>query len=145
MSGFKFRLQKILDIRYDKEEDSKRNFKIAQDAKKVVEKKLETLEENYSKYSKIGFGGSTVELRIRQSYCNVLQFNIEESTNELKEKIKALELKKEDLKQKQIERKTVEILKDKQLEAYIKEQNVIEQKANDEFALYGYIRNLKNK
>jgi flagellar FliJ protein len=49
------------------------------------------------------------------------------------------------LKQKQIERKTVETLKDKQLKAFIKEQELIEQKSNDEFALYGFIRNIERR
>jgi len=34
----------------------------------------------------------------------------------------------------------VEILRDKQKDKFIKEQNRIEQKTNDEFALYGFIR-----
>ncbi|MFU0823737.1 flagellar export protein FliJ [Clostridium sp.] len=145
MSGFKFRLQKILDIRYAKEEESKREFKAAQDEKNLVEKKLETLQESYDKYSKFDLNCSAVERKIRQSYCNVLEFNIVETSEELEKKVEVLETKRELLKSRQIERKTVEILKDKQKQAYIKEQNLIEQNANDEFALYGYIRNSKAK
>lgn len=145
MSGFNFRLQKILDIRYQREEESKRLFKEAQDNKNVIEKKLNELEYNYKKYSRLETNCSMVERKIRQNYCNVLHFNINETTVELSKKSEELEIKREDLKKSQIERKTVEILKDKQKQAYIKEQNLIEQKNNDEFALYGFIRNLKNK
>ncbi|MEA4825243.1 MAG: flagellar export protein FliJ [Clostridium sp.] len=145
MSGFNFRLQKILDIRYQREEESKRLFKEAQDNKNVIEKKLSELECNYKKYSRLETNCSMVERKIRQNYCNVLHFNINETTVELSKKSEELEIKREDLKKSQIERKTVEILKDKQKQAYLKEQNLIEQKNNDEFALYGFIRNLKNK
>jgi flagellar FliJ protein len=143
MSGFNFRLQKILDIRYDKEEESKRIFRKAQDEKNVVEQKLDNLTESYNKYSKVDMSCSMVERKIKQNYCNVLHFNINETTEELTQKVEELELKRDQLKQRQIERKTVEILKDKQKQAYLKEQSSIEQKANDEFALYGFIRNLK--
>lgn len=143
MSGFSFRLQKILDIRYEKEEESKREFKKAQDAKNQVQNKLDSLKESYTKYSKVDLSCSAVERRIKNNYCNVLQFNINETTSELEKKHSILESKREVLKEKQIERKTVEILKDKQKAAYLKELDSIEQKANDEFALYGYIRNQK--
>ncbi|MCY6959602.1 flagellar export protein FliJ [Clostridium brassicae] len=143
--GFNFRLQKVLDIRTDKEEESKRIFKKAQDEKNKVEKRLDFLKDEYNKYSKFKKECSVVERKIRQNYCTSLHFSIGETHDELKNKSKILEEKRQDLKQKQVERKTVEILKDKQKEAYIKEQNLIEQKANDEYALYSFIRNLKNR
>lgn len=143
MQGFNFRLQRVLDIRIDKEEESKRIFKKAQDEKSEVEQKLNDFKNKYNKYSKVDTSCSMLERKIRQSYCNALYFNIGEVSAELKRKEILLEEKREELKQKQIERKTVEILRDKQREAFIKEQNLIEQKANDEFALYGYVRNLK--
>ncbi len=143
MEGFKFRLEKVLDIRYDKEEESKRVFTEAQNSKNQVEEKLNTLTEGYDKYSKVDVSCSMLERKIRQNYCNALHFNINETKVELTEKTNELEIKREELKQRQIERKTVEILKENQKQAYIKEQNQIEQKANDEFALYAFIRNLK--
>lgn len=143
MQEFNFRLQRVLDIRIDKEEESKRIFKKAQDEKNEVEQKLNDFKNKYNKYSKVDTSCSMVERKIKQSYCNALYFNIGEVSAELKRKEILLEEKREELKQKQIERKTVEILRDKQRETFIKEQNLIEQKANDEFALYGYVRNLK--
>ena len=50
MSKFKFRLQKLLDIRKDMEEQSKLQFKKAQQEKDKVVSKLNSLKENYSKY-----------------------------------------------------------------------------------------------
>ncbi|KGM97407.1 flagellar biosynthesis protein FliJ [Clostridium novyi A str. 4552] len=143
MQGFKFRLQSLLDIRCNLEEQSKIAFKEAQSAKNLIENKLNNLKENYNKYSKIDFSCNATERKIRQKYCNVLEFNIDETSVELIKKNEILENKREQLKKRQMERKTVEILKDKQEVAYIKEQNLIEQKANDEFALYAYIRKCK--
>ncbi|EDS76739.1 flagellar export protein FliJ [Clostridium massiliodielmoense] len=143
MQGFKFRLQSLLDIRCNLEEQSKIAFKEAQSAKNLIENKLNNLKENYNKYSKIDFSCNATERKIRQKYCNVLEFNIDETNVELIKTNEILENKREQLKKRQMERKTVEILRDKQEVAYIKEQNLIEQKANDEFALYAYIRKCK--
>ena len=49
------------------------------------------------------------------------------------------------MKQCQVDKKTVEILKEKQKSAFLREQNLIEQKTNDEFALYAFIRNNHGK
>ena len=49
------------------------------------------------------------------------------------------------MKNKQVARKTVDILKEKQLNAYNKEQDRVEQVNNDEFALYAYMRNHASK
>lgn len=144
MEQYKFRLQKLLDIRSQKEEESKRNFKDAQTDKLRVEKKLNELKENYKKYRQTPQSESVIEQKIRYVYLNTITFSINETHQELNKKEKVLEEKRDDLKQKQIERKTVETLKEKQKEAFFKEQNLIEQKANDEFALYGFIRNFEN-
>lgn len=144
MQQYHFRLQKLLDIRLQKEEESKRIFKEAQSEKLKVEKKLNELKENYIKYRTISNKESVIEQKIRHVYLNAINYSINEAHEELAKKQKVLEEKRDELKQKQIERKTVETLKEKQKETFFKEQNLIEQKANDEFALYGFIRNLKN-
>jgi flagellar FliJ protein len=53
MEQYRFRLQKLLEIRKDKEEESKRIFKEAQAEKLKVEKKLNDLKQNYDKYREI--------------------------------------------------------------------------------------------
>lgn len=144
MQQYHFRLQKLLDIRVQKEEESKRIFKEAQSEKLKVEKKLNELKENYKKYRTVSNKESVIEQKIRHVYLNAINYSINEAHEDLVKKQKVLEEKREELKQKQIERKTVETLKEKQKETFLKEQNLIEQKANDEFALYGFIRNHKN-
>lgn len=143
MEKFNFRLQKLLDIREDMEERSKVIFKKAQDEKNNTQIKLQNLTENYEKYSEVRKNGSVIEQKITQAYLNSLTLCIDETNEELQKKCSVLEEKREELKQKQIERKTVEILKDKQEAKFIKEQNQIEQKNNDEFALYGFMRKLE--
>lgn len=145
MENFKFRLQKLLDIRIDREEESKINFKKAQQEKIGAEQNLEKLNTNYTKFSEERKYGSIVQQKITQAYLNSLSGCIDQANVELNNKETILEQKRKELKDTQIERKTVEILKDKQKAKFIKEQNLIEQKANDEFALYGFIRKLERR
>lgn len=61
MKGYSFRLQKLLDIREKKEEESKMKFKQAQMEKNYTEEKLFKLKNNYSKYSNINLNDSILE------------------------------------------------------------------------------------
>lgn len=140
MEQYQFRLQKLLDIRADKEEESKRNFKEAQSEKLKVEEKLNNLKESYKKYRDMTGEESVIERKIKHVYLNTINYNIAETLKELKSKEKVLEDRREDLKLRQIDRKTVESLKEKQKAEFIKEQELIEQKMNNEFALYAFIR-----
>lgn len=137
---YKFRLQKLLDIRMDSEEKSKLKFKEAQREKNLVEKQLNDLKENYKVHRNITTDESIIHQKIKQNYLNAINFSINETTAVLRDKNITLDEKRENLKKCQVEKKTVEILKEKQVSAFIKEQNSIEQKANDEFALYAFIR-----
>ncbi|OFI06808.1 flagellar biosynthesis chaperone [Clostridium acetireducens DSM 10703] len=145
MKKYKFRLQKLLDIRKEKEEESKIEFKKAQKEKLDLENKIHNLKNNYKKYNSIKNNESIIEQKIKMQYLNALVFTINDANKELEYKIQILDKKREELKQKQIERKTVEILKEKKKNEFIKEQNLIEQKANDEYALYGFIRKCERR
>lgn len=145
MDNFKFRLQKLLDIRMDKEEESKIDFKKAQQEKINAEQNLDNLNSNYKKFSEERKHGSIVKQKITQAYLNSLSGCINQASIELDNKETILEQKRKELKDSQIDRKTVEILRDKQKAKFIKEQNLIEQKINDEFALYGFIRKFERR
>ncbi|EPY2305730.1 flagellar export protein FliJ [Clostridium sporogenes] len=145
MKGYSFRLQKLLDIREKKEEESKMKFKQAQMEKNHTEEKLFNLKNNYNKYNNINLNDSILEKKIRHSYLSSLNFCINETANELQQKLRVVEERREELKTKQVERKTVEILKEKDKLAFEKEQNMIEQRNNDEFALYAFIRNTERR
>lgn len=143
MEVFNFKMQRLLDIREDMEEQCKVEFKRIQNEKQKVEDKLEELKEIYHKNRVINFQCSTVEKKIQQSYLNSLNSSINETHKVLITKTQEVNLKREELKQRQIDKKIVETLKDKKKAEFIKEQNLIEQKNNDEFAIYSFIRNKK--
>lgn len=145
MNKFNFRLKKLLDIRNDKEEECKLEFKRALDEKKNVEDRLEDLKLTYLNESYNSSKGTIVERKIRGKYLELIDLRLNETREELIEKEKIVEFKREDLIIKQREKKTVEILRDKQFEEFQKEQSEIEQRNNDEFALYGFIRKLERR
>lgn len=143
MGKFNFRLQKLLDLKFQKEEQSKLVFKRAQEEKLKVEQKLDTLKDDYKKYSEVRMFGTVVEQKITHNYLEALISCIDETNVELNKRNQVLEQKRKELVEKQIERKTVETLKEKQKINFELETKLIEQKFNDELALYGYIRKLE--
>lgn len=140
VQGYKFKLQKLLEIRETREEEKKIIFMNANREKLKVQQTLESLENNYYKYSTMDISSSTYERKIQQNYLNLLYSSIETTVVTLEEKTQVLEEKRLDLVLAQVERKTVEILKEKQKREFLKEQDRIEQLQNDEFALYGFVR-----
>lgn len=143
VKGYKFGLQKLLEIREEKEEESKRNFTKSKKAKHQTEQDLNDLNESYDKYKGIKPGEDVIYQKVKRNYLNALQNGINEKEKELIKRERELELSRIDLKEKQIERKTVSRLKERHYESFIKEQDRIEQLNNDEFALYAYMRNVK--
>lgn len=140
MKGYKFRLQKLLDIRLDKEEQCKREFREVQHEKNIIENKLENLEDSYNKYNVIKTDETTIQRKMKNMYLVAMEHSINDTKIDLNKKVTEVDKKREELKNKQVERKTVEILKEKDSFNFKKQQDLIEQKNNDEFALYGFIR-----
>ena len=140
MNGYKFRLQKLLDIRIDKEEESKIKFKEAQVQKENTEGRLDNLKQTYEDVRKAENASTLIERKIKSNYLNAVNISIDNTQKELDKNVLFLEEKRGELEKKQIERKTVEILKDKKELIFLKEQEMVEQKTNDEFALYVFIR-----
>lgn len=138
--GYKFRLQKLLEFRQDVEDKSKISFMEAMSEKNRVEMELNCLQDSYNRYKNIPLNLSTIEKKIVQNYLNVVNNSIEDTTSLLDEKEVIVEEKRENLVKSQVERKTVEILKEKDYGRYISEENRKEQNQVDEFALYGYVR-----
>lgn len=141
--GYKFSLQKLLEMREEKEEESKRKFSESKKAKIQTENELNSMRRDFDKYKGIKPGEDVVYQKIKRRYLVALEVGIKNKEKELVAKERDLELKRLDLKEKQIDRKTVAKLKEKDYAKFIKEQNRIEQINNDEFALYGYIRNIE--
>lgn len=144
MKKFKFKLEKLLDINIKEEDESKLKYTRAQDEKKIVEKSLKKLEEDYKKYSDITRTSDVITQKITINYLSGLTQSIKLTDEKLKEEEKKVIEAQNDLIQKQIKRKSLEILKEKEMERVRKEEERIEQITNDEFALYAYIRNNVN-
>ncbi|MDI9219178.1 flagellar export protein FliJ [Clostridium tertium] len=141
MSGnFKFRLEKLLEIRTEKEEESKRLFNKTEREKQKTEEKLNNLKFNYDKYSGINKDESLVYQKIKRNYLFALDKGITETEKDLTIKLKELDIRREDLLKKQIERKTVDILKERKSLEFYKEEERKDQIFNDELALYAYMR-----
>lgn len=141
MSGnFKFRLEKLLEIRTEKEEESKRLFNKTEIEKQKTEEKLNNLKFNYEKYNGINKGESIVYQKIKRNYLFALDKGITETEKDLTIKLKKLDIRREDLLKKQIERKTVDILKERKSLEFYKEEERKDQIFNDELALYAYMR-----
>ena len=138
---FKFGLDKLLEIRKEKEEESKRLFTESQREKKKIEEKLEELNESYHKYKGITPNEDIVYQKLKRYYIQGVQSGIKSTEKDLGLKNQEIDKRRRDLTVKQMERKTVETLKDKKYEAYVKEQDRVEQINLDELALYAYVRN----
>ena len=139
MSNFKFKLQKLLDIRVNEEEESKLFYSKAQNQKNIVENKLHELENNYKKYSDISRAKDTISQKITMNYLSYLNTTIKDTEKEIE-----LEKAKKDFIDKRIKRRSLEVLKENKILEIKKEEERLEQISNDEFALYGYIRKTSN-
>ena len=144
MSNFKFKLQKLLDIRVNEEEESKLFYSKAQNQKNIVENKLHELENNYKKYSDISRAKDTISQKITMNCLSYLNTTIKDTEKELEAKEIELEKAKKDFIDKRIKRRSLEVLKENKILEIKKEEERLEQISNDEFALYGYIRKTSN-
>ena len=109
MENFKFRLQRVLDIKIKNEEESKIKYSKAQNEKRVVEKELDDLKQMYK-------------------------------SNELSKKEELLNEARVNLLNKQIERKSLEKLKENKFNLHKKKEELKEQATNDEFGMYSFLR-----
>ena len=138
---FKFGLDKLLEIRKEKEEESKRLFTESQREKKKIEEKLEELNQSYNKYKGITPNEDIVYQKLKRYYIQGVQSGIKSNEKDLSLKNQEVDKRRRDLTVKQMERKTVQTLKDKKYDSYVKEQDRVEQINLDELALYSYVRN----
>ena len=139
--NFKFRLQKVLDLKVKDEEEIKMEFAKIQQKKIDIETNLENLESNYSKYSISKNNDSIQNQKITINYLLALNNSIMDLSEELDKSTNEHEKARKQLISKQIERKSLEKLKEKKYGQYYKEENLKEQNTNDEFASMSYLRN----
>jgi flagellar FliJ protein len=138
--NYKFKLQRLLDIREQEEEGKKIVFMEALRNKNKVEAELKDLEDSFEKYSIVTNDMNTTERKIQHHYLNLLNSTIGITKEKLKTDEERVESTRKELVTAQVNKKIVSILKEKDKEKFIKEENRIEQIQNDEFALYGFLR-----
>ena len=85
MKKFKFKLEKLLDINIKEEDESKLKYTQAQNEKRIVEKNLERLEENYKKYSDITRANDAISQKVTINYLSTLTQSIKLTDEKLKE------------------------------------------------------------
>lgn len=140
MENFKFRLQRVLDIKIKSEEESKIKYSKAQNEKRVVEKELDDLKQMYKKYENEIDVEDHISRIITFNYLNSLSNNINIKSNELFKKEELLNEARVDLLNKQIERKSLEKLKENKFNLHKKKEELKEQSTNDEFGMYSFLR-----
>lgn len=140
MEGFNFKLQKVLDIKLKNEDKSKIKYSKAQNEKRVVEKELDNLKQIYKKYKNEINVEDSVSRIITFNYLNSLSNTINVKNNELSKKEELLNEARVDLLNKQIERKSLEKLKENKYKLYKKKEEQKEQATNDEFGMYAFLR-----
>jgi len=140
MNKYRFKLEKLLDLRKEKEEEAQKEFIEAQlNRDKTSQQQIDS-KNKYKFYSTNKPKESVIERKIRNNYLNALTLEINRISLKLENENVEVELKRKAVVERQVERKTVEKLKENGEEVFKKEQEDIEQKANDEFALFGHIR-----
>lgn len=145
MDKYKFKLQKLLEIREEKEEENKRLFKNEINALRVEKEKLTKITDDIKKYSGIQKDEDLIYQKIKRNYLTALEIGKKEGERLVKIKEKEVEFRRLDLIESTKEKKTVEKLKEKDIERFVSEINRVEKNNNDEFALYGYLRNIERR
>ena len=100
-SGYKFSLQKLLEIRGEKEEESKRLFTESQRQKQITENELNNMRDSYDKYKGIRPGEDVIYQKIKRNYLLALESGIKSKEKELVVKSREVEVRRIDLKQRQ--------------------------------------------
>lgn len=139
--NFKFRLQKILEIREEEEEELKLKLGKVQVEVNRISNKIDDMKKEYKNYSFKKLDMDLISQKITKNYLYALEQSIDSEKKILKLRNEDLNETKEELKAKMIEKKSIEILKEKKYNDFLKVENIKEQIANDEFAMISYIRN----
>jgi flagellar FliJ protein len=142
MTGFVFRLQKVLDHRIRIEDARRQAFIMARQGylnekellasleQKLVELNSRSVEKTSGVYTYIA----------AINYGALLEERIEKQSGKVQSAMEEMDKKRVKFEESQKDRKVLEKLREKALEEYLELQDKAEQNRNDEFALYGYVR-----
>lgn len=142
---FKFRLEKVLELKIQKENEHMITHSKILNKKIKIESDIDNLENTYNEYLKLQNNETDIlNKKLTYNYTNFLY----QSVLSLKEELKGVEVEYEKslsvLTGLQLERKALEKLKEKHYQKYIAQLDALEDDLNDEFATQAYFKNLKN-
>jgi flagellar FliJ protein len=142
MKGFTFRLQKVLDHRIDVEDTKKDEFVKSRMEYIKQQEHLESLKQEIARTNKIKPKKSTniFSYITMNNYKTALNEKTEIQEKRVDIYRESMNQKKEEFLESKRDRKVIEKLKDKAHNEFTIDQNKSEQKQNDEFALYGYMK-----
>lgn len=143
--GFKFRLEKVLDLKIKKENEHMISHSRIVNEKISIEKDIKNLEFQYETYSALQHTEEdSFKRKIAYNYMN----SIFQTIQIKKELLQVIEQRyKESLSKLlvlQSERKALEGLKEKQYQKFLEELELEEEALNDEFSTQAYFRSLQN-
>ncbi|HBN27669.1 MAG TPA: flagellar export protein FliJ [Clostridiaceae bacterium] len=141
MKKFVFKLQKVLDYRFEIEEKKKDEFAKAQKKLLSEKNKLESLiERKKSAVEDKSNYKSKLDYQLLLNYIDFMDDKIENQMAEIKKAEDELAIKKDELTKSTADRKVIEKLKEKAKDEFNLEVGQKEQKLNDGFALFSYVR-----
>lgn len=141
MERFNFGLQRVLDFKINIEEKKKEEFVKALKNSIAQEKKLKyLLDEKSSSSKQILKFKTSLEYQNFSRYMEYIDNKIENQRYKLQEANEKLEDCKKELIKSTADRKILDKLKEKALEEFEREEAKKEQKLNDDFALFSYMK-----
>lgn len=143
MAKFKYRMQSILNIRYQLEEQAKMEFGRAQMKLMEEEEKLEILKDRKEAYLEEGRRMRSDALHVNDLKDNrnavlIMDEMIEAQKEQVTLAQQVVEQARLKLQEAMQERKMHERLKEKAFDEFVKEENAAEGKAVDELTSYTY-------
>lgn len=141
MGKFVFRLQKVLDHRIRIEDVKKQAF---MKSRLVYLKEKEKLDQLIHRLDTINSspvsGKNSFSYISRYNYITLLGERIEDQEKVVNVRLEEMNTKKLEFEGSQKDRKVIDKLKEKAKVEYDFNMDKLEQKQNDEYALYGYVR-----
>lgn len=144
MEAFKFRLDKILELRSKKEDEINIIIKMLSVEKEELEYELEALKDKYKNYKDKQFVKDIYIQKIIYKYLETLLKSIqsiEESISKTEDKIENEKIKLMECKK---NKKAIEKLKEKRFDEFIVYTNKKEQEELDEYAKNIFLRRKKH-
>lgn len=141
MEKFNFNLQRVLDYKISVEDIKKEEFVKSLKSYMYEEKVLKALYDNRkSAFEAVSSFKTSQEYQNYSRYIEYLNKKIENQIIKLKNSKEQLQKSKEELIKSTADRKILDKLKEKAKEEFEREENRKEQKLNDDFAMFSYLK-----